>query len=125
MTRLPHTGNETVLDAISLIGGLSAVSSRHIWVARPAPTECGHDQILPVDWNSIAKCGSTGTNYQVMPGDRIYVNSDYWKSFDSRVAKVLSPFERMLGFTLLGSSTVNSIKNGSNGGGGSGTGIGR
>ena len=48
VARLPHTGNETVLDAFSQIGGLSAVSSKKIWVARPAPSDCGHDQILPV-----------------------------------------------------------------------------
>jgi polysaccharide export outer membrane protein len=39
--RIPHTGNETVLDAVSLVGGLSPVSSKKVWVARPSPTECG------------------------------------------------------------------------------------
>lgn len=38
MTRLPITGNDTVLDAISQIYGLLPVADKHhIWVARPAP----------------------------------------------------------------------------------------
>ena len=35
--RFPVTGNETVLDAISQVNGLSQLSSTHIWIARPAP----------------------------------------------------------------------------------------
>ena len=35
--RVPITGNETVLDALSAVNGLSQVSSTQIWVARPAP----------------------------------------------------------------------------------------
>src|SRR5215218_1503992 len=31
VVRLPHVGNETVLDAVSNVGGLSAVSSKKIW----------------------------------------------------------------------------------------------
>ena len=39
VARLPITGNETVLDAISQINGLSRISSKNIWIARP--TESG------------------------------------------------------------------------------------
>jgi hypothetical protein len=35
---------------------------------------------------------------------------------DSFLAKFLSPIERVLGVTLLGSQTVNSIKSGTTGG---------
>jgi polysaccharide export outer membrane protein len=72
VTRLPITGNETVLDAIANINGLTQVSSKRIWIARPAP-ELGQMQILPVDWVGMSQHGHTNTNYQVMPGDRIYV----------------------------------------------------
>src|SRR6185369_283582 len=34
VVRLPFTGNETVLDAMSQVEGLSEVSSKNIWVAR-------------------------------------------------------------------------------------------
>jgi protein involved in polysaccharide export with SLBB domain len=110
VARLPHTGNETVLDAVSLVGGLSAVSSRHIWVARPAPTECGHDQILPVDWCGITRKGQVKTNYQIMPFDRVYILSAPLSKFDTYVGRVLSPVNRMFSTTLLGASTVNIIK---------------
>jgi polysaccharide export outer membrane protein len=110
VVRLPITGNETVLDAISLITGLPPVASKkRIWVARRTPGKFGDDQILPVDWIGVSQRGEVTTNYQILPGDRLYVQSDPWRRFDAGVAKVLSPFERMLGFTLLGSETVNSI----------------
>jgi polysaccharide export outer membrane protein len=115
--RFPVTGNETVLDAISQIQGLPPVASKkNVWVARPGPGgDCGAQQVLPVDWCAITQAGVTATNYQVMPGDRIYVKANGWITFDSAVAKVLAPFERMVGFTLLTSETVNSIRNRNNG----------
>src|SRR5262249_55526786 len=57
VARPPHPGTEPVLDAVSQMGGLSPVPSRKIWVARPAPTGCGHDQVLPVDWCGITRRG--------------------------------------------------------------------
>ena len=89
--RLPHTGNETVLDAVSLVGGLSAVSSKKIWVARPAPGECENDQILPVDWCGITRKGQVKTNYQIMPFDRVYILSQPLTKFDTYMARVFSP----------------------------------
>src|SRR5262249_11129680 len=48
--RFPVTGNETVLDAMSLVSGLPAVSSPHrIWVARPDPSGADQCQELAVD----------------------------------------------------------------------------
>jgi len=107
--RMPITGSETVLDGISQIFGLSAVSSkRRIWVARRS-ADGTTDQVLPVDWCGVAQRGSTSTNYQIMPGDRVYVDSKRWVKFDTGLGRFLSPFERVLGITLLGSETVNSI----------------
>jgi polysaccharide export outer membrane protein len=119
--RLPITGNETVLDAISQLNGLPNVSSKKMWVARPTAGQGCHDQILPVDWRSITMCGSTATNYQLFPGDRLYVQSDCLICTDNWVAKILSPIERVLGVTLLGQQTILSfdrsvIKGSSNGG---------
>ena len=68
--RLPITGNETVLDAISQINGLSQVSSTKIWIARPAPHNFGCQQILPIEWDAITQGAQTATNYQILPGDR-------------------------------------------------------
>jgi polysaccharide biosynthesis/export protein len=126
--RFPSTGNETILDAISQINGLPAVASkRHIWLARPAPPELGCDQILPVDWSAIARGADTSTNYQVLPGDRIYVQADHLITFDTFVAKATAPFERVFGFMLLGNGSVRAIHYGhrqfNNSGGGSGVGF--
>jgi len=110
--RVPVTGNERVLDAIAQINGLPAVSSKkHIWVARRVPGHGAHDQVLPVDWCGITQRGEAATNYQIFPGDRVYVKAQHLILIDSTIAKILSPIERLLGVTLLGSETVNSIRN--------------
>jgi polysaccharide export outer membrane protein len=111
VTALAITGSETVLDAMARIGGLPDVSSkRDIWIARRSPGG-SPDQILPVCWEEITKQGIARTNYQVLPGDRIYVQSQKLISFDNALAKFLQPVERVLGIVLLGSETVNSIGN--------------
>jgi len=109
IARFPVTGNETVLDAISQINGLSRLSSKDIWIARPAPSGVGCDQVLPVDIEAIMKGGSTATNYQLLPGDRVFIAQDQWIAFDSIIGKVTAPFERIFGFTLLGTSLVQQI----------------
>jgi polysaccharide export outer membrane protein len=75
--RFPCSGNETVLDAISQIGGLPATCCpNQIWVARATPAaESAHPKILPVDWRAITQYGNAATNYQIFPGDRIIVLS--------------------------------------------------
>ena len=118
--RLPATGNETVLDAVSYISGLPAVASKNrIWVARPAPAgHHGPDQILPVDWNAITRGARTNTNYQILPGDRIYVMAQPLVTADTYLARTFAPIERVFGITLLGNAAVNSFRSG---GGGNGT----
>jgi polysaccharide biosynthesis/export protein len=118
--RLPITGNETVLDAISNAKGLSAVSSKdRIWVSRPAPEGAGH-QVLPVNWKSVVELGDTTTNFQILPGDRVYVAAYPLTALDVAMARFISPFERLFGITLLGTSVHTAIKfpNGGNSGGG-------
>jgi polysaccharide export outer membrane protein len=104
--RVPITGNETVLDAISQIGGLSQLSSQNIWIARPAPADFGCEQILPVDWDAITQGASTATNYQIMPGDRVFIAEDQMVTTTNFIARVTAPIERILGLTSLGVSAV-------------------
>jgi polysaccharide biosynthesis/export protein len=111
--RLPFTGNETVLDAVSQIGGLPAVASKHdVFLARPVPPDkgCG-ETVLPIDWQAVTKCAAAATNYQVLPGDRIYVCSDPLVAFDGALSKVIAPIERMFGVTLLGGTTISRLQN--------------
>lgn len=113
---IPSTGNETVLDAISKVQGLAPVSSKkRIWIARPSPVNMGCNQVLPVDWRAITEGGSTGTNYQLFPGDRVYVGAQPLIAFDNWLSIVLAPVERILGVTFLGVNTWQAFSNGGNG----------
>ena len=76
IAQLPIKGNETVLDALTQIQGLSGSQSTRMWVARPGGNQCGGDQILPVDWLGITQRGDSATNYQILPGDRMYIAED-------------------------------------------------
>ena len=104
-TKRPYTGNETVLDAICEINGLERVSSKQIWVARPRPN-CNEIVQLPVDWDAITACGNPQTNYQLLPDDRIYIAEDKLVALDTGLSKIIAPFERIMGFSLLGAQTV-------------------
>ncbi len=119
--RLPCTGNETVLDAISQIQGLSQVSSKQIWIARPCSNNIGESHILCVNWEAITAGGISTTNYQLLPNDRIYVRADPMIATDNFIAKLLNPVERIFGFTLLGTTTAQRLQfyhQGANSGGG-------
>ena len=64
---------------------------------------------MPVDWVGITQHGIAATNYQLMPGDRVYVKAQKLVTIDTTLARILSPIERVLGTTLLGANTVNQI----------------
>jgi polysaccharide export outer membrane protein len=80
-----------------------------------------------VDWVGITMRGQTATNYQLMPGDRLYVKAYRATALDVTMARLFAPVERVLGITLLGTSTAKQIRffnqfNGS-GNGNSNTGV--
>lgn len=108
LVRLPYTGNETVLDALSQINGLSYVSSSRMWIARPQRGD-QQSQILPIDWEAMTQRAEVATNYQLLPGDRLYIAHDPLIAFDGAIAKLTSPIERVFGFTLLGTGTVSRL----------------
>jgi len=103
--KFPFTGNETVLDAIANTDGLLPSSSRRIWIARPVANS-NKPVILPVDWVDITAFGRPDTNYQLLPGDRVFIQEDRFLAFDGTLARVFAPFERIMGFSLLGVSTA-------------------
>ncbi|HEV3085296.1 MAG TPA: SLBB domain-containing protein [Gemmataceae bacterium] len=71
----PLTGRETVLDGILAAGGLTdRASHSHIILSRPSPPD--HCRIvLSICYGEIVQLGDTTTNYQLAPGDRIFVAS--------------------------------------------------
>jgi polysaccharide export outer membrane protein len=109
--RLPMTGKTTVLDALGFVNGLPVYSWKHrMWVVRPAPAGSGGELILPVDYNAIVRCGKTATNYQLFPGDRLYVKAAPLMVLDAYVSRLLAPLERVMGTTLLGAGVITSIQ---------------
>ena len=116
VTRLPITGNETVLDGISQVSGLNIFSdANRIWVSRPGPEGCS--SVLHVDWNGLTERGDTSTNYQLLPGDRIFVKAYPLIRIDTTMGRVIAPIERLFGIALLGNSGVRAFRNGGGGGG--------
>ena len=101
ISSFPIQGNETVLDAVAQVGGLSSLSSYHMWVARPGGNSSGGDQLLPVNLPAIMQRADSSTNYQLFPGDRLYIAEDFLVAIDNQIGKVVAPVERAVGFGLL------------------------
>lgn len=80
----PLAGRETALDGLVAAGGLTDRASRdRIILSRPTPPESCR-VVLPVCYRQIVQLGDTSTNYQLMPGDRIFVPSrTFWESLCS------------------------------------------
>ena len=75
----PLDGRETVLDAIVAAGGLTrAASTNSIILSRPT-SPCSPRLVMPICYDNITQIADTSTNYQLLPGDRIFVSS---KSFE-------------------------------------------
>lgn len=109
--RIPITGNETVLDALAQIQGVQRISNtKKMWISRPAPHDSACQQILPIDWDAITMGASTATNYQLLPGDRVYIGQDRMVAFEQLVIKLTAPIERMFGFSLLGAQTIQTLQ---------------
>jgi protein involved in polysaccharide export with SLBB domain len=71
--RFPATQSKTVLDAfVEVKGLLVGLGKKHVYVKRQGGAGKG-EQALPVDWKAITQDGITTTNYQLRPGDRVYV----------------------------------------------------
>jgi polysaccharide export outer membrane protein len=108
--RVNITGNETVLDALSEVNGLSQVSSAKVWVARPAPAGFGCEQILPVDYVAVTHGAESATNFQIMPGDRVFVAADQMITANNWLTKMTAPIEKLLGIASLSTSTARSAE---------------
>jgi polysaccharide export outer membrane protein len=110
IVNIPITGKETVLDAIANIGGLSRVSGKLVWISRPAPGVPGCEQILPIDYLAITRGGSSATNYQLLPGDRVFIAEDGLVTTNGFVQKVVNPIYRLFSVAQLGSYSVKGMQ---------------
>ena len=111
VTRVPITGRETVLDAIAQVNGISRLASKKMWIARPSPSGHGCDTILPVNYHEVTAGAASGTNYQLLPGDRLFIAEDKFIAADSFITKLTAPFERIFGFSLLATNTIQNVNN--------------
>ena len=111
VVRLPITGRETVLDALSMMFGTQGFShDKRIWLARPNGADPNDMQIFPINWLAIVRGGSPATNYQLLPGDRLHVHSNPLFTINNRLNQYFAPIERVLGFSLLGASAVQTFQ---------------
>ena len=70
-----YTGSQTVLDAIVEAGGLSSNANGHqVIVSRPTPCDSCRI-VMKVCYDQVVQLGDTSTNYQLLPGDRVFVPS--------------------------------------------------
>src|SRR5262249_19873912 len=109
---------------------LPGVEAPHVG-GPPRPDDLHEDLILPVDYKGIVQCGKTATNYQLLPGDRLYVKAAPLITLDAYIARVVAPIERVVGTNLLINSLIGSYQGivhfGTTGSGvvtGTGTGVG-
>jgi polysaccharide biosynthesis/export protein len=106
--RLPITGNETVLDGITLAGGLTNFADKNrIFLARPNPGG-GCDQVFHVDYRAVTECGDTRTNYQLLPGDRVIVMPTSGYAATVWMDNYLTPVERVTNLFALFRFAVSS-----------------
>ena len=70
--RVPLAGSDTVLDAVAALkrqpGNLGGMD---LWLVRPVAG--GKARVLPIDWHGITAWGVTTTNYQLLAGDRLFL----------------------------------------------------
>jgi polysaccharide export outer membrane protein len=111
ITRLPMTGKTTVLDALGQVGGLPVHVEKHkMYLVRPAPSGSCQSLVLPVDYKGIVCRGETDTNYQILPGDRLYVKAAPLLSLDAYESRILAPIDRFLGTVLLVNGVISSYQ---------------
>ncbi len=109
--RMPITGNETVLDAITYAGGiLPTAAPQNIRLVRPAPPGACCQQVLPVNLPAIINAGDATTNYQLMPGDRLVVYRDPIVRTTIFLDRLAAPFSTVVNTMLQYSFTARSVR---------------
>jgi len=73
---MPFTGDDHVLDALAGLPAEMNLSESNIWVSRPVlGTKTKQGQILQVDYQAITEQANPLSNYQLLPGDRLFVEA--------------------------------------------------
>jgi hypothetical protein len=54
--------------------------------------------------------GQVKTNFQLLPGDRVFVMSQQLTKIDTIYARMLAPVQRTLGMAIYGASAYNTVR---------------
>ncbi len=71
----PVIGRETVLDAIVAAGGLADNADRHRIIFTRPSEDADFPFVRLICYRQIVQLGDTSTNFQIEPGDRVFVAS--------------------------------------------------
>jgi polysaccharide export outer membrane protein len=111
ISRLPVTAKTTVLDALGQVGGLPVhLNKNMMWLVRPAPSGSCQAMILPIDYKGIVRRGETETNYQILPGDRLYVKAAPLLTLNVYIDRFLAPIDRIMGTALTTTGLISSLQ---------------
>ena len=77
-----------------------------MWIARPVPGSFGCEQILPIDYLGITRGADSSTNYQLLPGDRLFIAQDGLVATNYFITKLTNPIYQLLNITQLGTYTT-------------------
>lgn len=73
---MPFTGDEYVLDALAQLSPNFDLSSSNIWVSRPVlGANTTSHETLQVNYEAITERADPLSNYQLLPGDRLFVEA--------------------------------------------------
>ena len=71
---LPLVGSVAILDAVEALKRSPRDLARmDLWIVRRA--ENGEVKVLRVDWTAITQRGASETNYQMLAGDRLFIQA--------------------------------------------------
>ena len=92
----PITGNVNVLDAFGIAGGPTRFSKLNTArLVRPGPEG---QRVYQVDLAAITLYGDARTNYELRPGDILYIPPNGFARFGYAIGIVLFPLQQVLGF---------------------------
>jgi polysaccharide export outer membrane protein len=108
--RLPFTGLETVMDALTFAGGLIATAEpKDIRLVRPArggkPA-----RVYKVDLEAIRDRGDLAANYQIFPGDRLVVGRNDVVKKTVKVDRLAASMQTMINTMMQESFLLRSVQ---------------
>ncbi len=90
---VPYRGQETVLDLLQRIGGLTpGAAAEDVYVVRPHLGDNRRPEVFRVDLNAIVMKQDDRSNIRVLPFDQVYVG----ETRESKVEKSIPPWLRVI-----------------------------